>query len=91
MQTRLQTQEGWWRHAKHTSDQVQENLSDPDTPFKKVVSFECWLKNVNHMLFDETAEAEAWEGGCGRASNKMSLLVRHLVIDIVFIYFKLMS
>ena len=30
MQTQLQTQEGWWRHAVHTSDQVQENLSHPD-------------------------------------------------------------
>ena len=30
MQTQLQTQDGWWRHAVHTSDQVQENLSDPD-------------------------------------------------------------
>ena len=37
MQTQLilQTQEGWWRHAVHTSDQVQENLRGPDTPFKR--------------------------------------------------------
>ena len=38
MQPQLQTQEGWWRHAEHMSDQLQENLSDPDTPFNAFFS-----------------------------------------------------
>ena len=36
MQTQLQTQEGWWGHVVHTSDQVQENLRDPDAPFENL-------------------------------------------------------
>ena len=60
MQTQFQTQEGWWRHAVHTSDQVQENLSDPDTPFNdfplKTQVHNSWTFTINNSAFDAIVE-----------------------------------